>query len=169
MAIQGNGFFQVQMPNGTTAYTRAGSFHMNAQGTVVTAEGDQLLPAITIPESATSVTISQYGVVSATLPGQSTPATLGTIQLANFANPSGLTALGGSLFQQTPASGNPVTDVPGGATGTGTLQQGYLENSNVDVVTEFVQMILAQRAYESNSKVIHVADDMYSQINGLVR
>jgi flagellar basal-body rod protein FlgG len=169
MAIQGNGFFQVQMPNGTTAYTRAGSFHMNAQGTVVTAEGDQLLPAITIPESATSVTISQYGVVSATLPGQSTPATLGTIQLANFANPSGLTALGGSLFQQTPASGNPVTDVPGGSTGTGTLQQGYLENSNVDVVTEFVQMILAQRAYESNSKVIHVADDMYSQINGLVR
>jgi flagellar basal-body rod protein FlgG len=161
MAIQGNGFFQVQMPNGTTAYTRAGSFHMNAQGTMVT--------AVTIPESATSVTISQYGVVSATLPGQTTPATLGTIQLANFANPGGLTALGGSLFQQTPASGNPVTDVPGGTTGTGTVQQGYLENSNVDVVTEFVQMILAQRAYESNSKVIHVADDMYSQINGLVR
>jgi flagellar basal-body rod protein FlgG len=169
LAIQGNGFFQVQLPNGTTAYTRSGSFHMNGQGTVVDAEGDQLLPVITIPESATSVTISQYGVVSAALPGQSTPATLGTIQLANFANPGGLTALGGSLFQQTPASGNPVTDVPGGSTGTGTLQQGYLENSNVDVVTEFVQMILAQRAYESNSKVIHVADDMYSQINGLVR
>jgi flagellar basal-body rod protein FlgG len=160
LAIQGNGFFQVQLPNGTTAYTRAGSFHMNNQGTMVTSEGDQLLPAITIPPSATSVTISQYGVVSATL---------GTIQLANFANPGGLTALGGSLFQQTPASGNAVTDAPGGSSGAGTLQQGYLENSNVDVVTEFVRMILAQRAYESNSKVVHVADDMYSQINGLVR
>jgi flagellar basal-body rod protein FlgG len=169
LAIQGNGFFQVQLPNGTTAYTRDGSFHLNNQGTMVTADGDQLLPAITIPESATSVTISQYGVVSATLPGQTNPATLGTIQLANFANAGGLTALGGSLFAQTQASGNAVTDTPGGATGIGTLQQGYLENSNVDVVTEFVQMILAQRAYESNSKVIHVADDMYSQINGLVR
>jgi flagellar basal-body rod protein FlgG len=157
------------MPNGTTAYTRAGSFHLNNQGTVVTAEGNQLIPAVTIPSSATSVTISQYGVVSATLPAQTTPATLGTIQLANFANPGGLTALGGSLFQQTQASGNAVTDTPGGNSGVGTLQQGYLENSNVDVVTEFVQMILAQRAYESNSKVVHVADDMYQQINGLVR
>jgi flagellar basal-body rod protein FlgG len=169
IAIQGGGFFQVQLPNGTTAYTRAGSFHMNNQGTMVTAEGDQVLPAITIPASATSVTISQYGVVSATLPGQTTPATLGTIQLANFANPGGLTALGGSLFQETQASGNAITAAPGGTSGAGTLQQGYLENSNVDVVTEFVQMILAQRAYESNSKVIHVADDMYSQVNGLVR
>ena len=169
LAIQGGGFFQVQMPNGTTAYTRAGSFHLNNQGTMVTADGNQLLPAITIPSSATSVTISQYGVVSATLPAQTVPATLGTIQLANFANPGGLTALGGSLFQQTPASGNAITDTPGGNSGVGTLQQGYLENSNVDVVTEFVQMILAQRAYESNSKVIHVADDMYSQVNGLVR
>jgi flagellar basal-body rod protein FlgG len=169
VAIQGGGFFQVQMPNGTTAYTRAGSFHLNNQGTMVTAEGNQLLPAITIPASATSVTISQYGVVSAMLPAQTVPATLGTIQLANFANPGGLTALGGSLFQQTQASGNAITDTPGGNSGVGTLQQGYLENSNVDVVTEFVQMILAQRAYESNSKVIHVADDMYSQVNGLVR
>ncbi len=168
-AIQGAGFFSVQLPNGTTAYTRAGSFHLNNQGTMVTAEGDQLIPAITIPSSATAVTISQYGVVSATLPGQTTPATLGTIQLANFANPGGLNALGGSLFQQTQGSGNPVVDVPGGTSGVGTLQQGYLENSNVDVVSEFVQMILAQRAYESNSKVIHVADDMYSQINNIVR
>ncbi len=169
IAIQGQGFFQVQQPNGTTAYTRNGAFHLNNQGTVMTAEGDPLIPTITIPESATSVTISQYGVVSATLPGQTTAATLGTIQLANFANPAGLTALGDSLFQQTQGSGNAVTDIPGGNSGVGTLQQGYLENSNVDVVTEFVQMILAQRAYESNSKVIHVADDMYSQINGLVR
>lgn len=113
--------------------------------------------------------ISQYGVVSATIPGQATPAQLGTIQLATFSNPGGLQSIGGNLFLQTDASGVPITDTPGGNTGMGTLQQGYLEGSNVDVVAEFVQMILAQRAYESNSKVVHVADDMYSQINGLVR
>ena len=169
VAIQGGGFFQVQMPNGTTSYTRAGSFHLNNQGTMIDANGNQLIPAITIPSNSTSVSISQYGVVTAILPGQSTPATLGTIQLANFANPGGLVAMGGSLFQPTAASGNPITDSPGGSSGVGTLQQGCLENSNVDVVTEFVQMILAQRAYESNSKVIHAADDMYSQVNGLVR
>ena len=169
LAIQGAGFFQVQMPNGTTAYTRAGSFHMNNQGTMVTADGNQLLPPVTVPSSATALTISQYGVVSATLPGQTAAATLGTIQLANFANPGGLTANGGSVFSATSASGNAITDAPGGSSGVGTLQQGYLENSNVDVVSEFVQMILAQRAYESNSKVIHAADDMYSQINGMIR
>jgi flagellar basal-body rod protein FlgG len=91
------------------------------------------------------------------------------MQLATFANPGGLSSVGSNLLEQTAASGNPITDAPGGTSGMGTLQQGYLENSNVDVVAEFVQMILAQRAYESNSKVIHVADDMYSQINGLVR
>jgi flagellar basal-body rod protein FlgG len=169
LAIQGQGFFQVQLPNGTTAYTRAGSFHMNNQGTMVTSNGDQLLPPITVPSTATNLTISQYGVVSATLPGQAAAATLGTIQLANFANPGGLTANGGSLFSPTSASGNAITDAPGGSSGVGTLQQGYLENSNVDVVSEFVQMILAQRAYESNSKVIKTADDMYGQINNMVR
>ncbi|MDQ2831066.1 MAG: flagellar basal-body rod protein FlgG [Chloroflexota bacterium] len=169
LAIQGNGFFQVQQPDGTTAYTRAGSFHMNNQGTIVTSEGDTLLPAITVPANSTALTISPYGVVSALVPGQTTPTSLGTLQLANFANAGGLNSLGGSLFTVTPSSGNPVTDVPGGNSGTGTLQQGYLENSNVDVVSEFVQMILAQRAYESNSKVVRVADDMYGQINGLVR
>jgi flagellar basal-body rod protein FlgG len=169
VAIQGAGFFQVQQPDGTIAYTRSGSFHMNNQGTIVTVEGNTVLPAITVPSTATSLTISAYGVVSATLPGQTTPAQLGTMQLANFANPGGLNALGGSQFAQTPASGAAVTDPPGGASGVGTLQQGYLENSNVDVVSEFVQMILAQRAYESNSKVIHVADDMYQQVNGMIR
>ena len=157
------------MPDGTTAYTRSGSFHMNSQGTMVTAEGNTVLPTITIPANATNVTISQYGVVSATVPGQSTPAQLGTIQLANFANPGGLNSLGGSLFSASASSGNAITDAPGGNSGAGTLQQGYLENSNVDVVAEFVQMILAQRAYESNSKVVKTADDMYSQINSLVR
>jgi flagellar basal-body rod protein FlgG len=127
------------------------------------------LPVVTIPPNATSITISQYGVVSATLPGQTVAAQLGTIQLATFANPGGLNSIGGNLFQQTLSSGNAITDVPGGTSGIGTLQQGYLENSNVDVVAEFVQMILAQRAYESNSKVVRVADDMYSQINNMVR
>jgi flagellar basal-body rod protein FlgG len=169
LAIQGAGFFQISRPDGTIAYTRAGNFHPNNQGTLVTSNGDTVLPAITIPSNATNVTISQYGIVTATIPGQTNAAQLGTIQLATFANPGGLNSIGGNLLQQTESSGNPITDAPGGSTGMGTLQQGYLENSNVDVVAEFVQMILAQRAYESNSKVIHVADDMYSQINGLVR
>jgi flagellar basal-body rod protein FlgG len=169
VAIQGEGFFQISRPDGTIAYTRAGSFHQNGQGAIVTADGDPLTPAITIPPGSTSITISPYGVVSATLPGQTASSQLGTIQLATFANPSGLNSIGGSLFQQTLSSGNAVTDNPGGNSGVGTLQSTYLENSNVDVVAEFVQMILAQRAYESNSKVIHVADDMYSQINGLIR
>jgi len=169
IAIQGAGFFQISRPDGTIAYTRAGSFHLNNQGTLVTTEGDTVLPAITIPSNATSVTISQYGVVSATMPGQTVPAQLGTIQLATFANPGELSSVGGSLLEQTASSGNPITDTPGGTSGIGTLQQGYLENSNVYVVAEFVQMILAQRAYESNSKVVHIADDMYSQINGMIR
>jgi flagellar basal-body rod protein FlgG len=169
MAIQGAGFFQVQMPNGTIAYTRNGNFTLNNAGTLVDANGDQLLPALTIPSNAGPVMISQYGVVTTTLPGQTTATQLGQIQLATFANPGGLSSQGGNLYLPTTSSGNPITDNPGGNTGMGTLQQGYLENSNVDVVTEFVQMILAQRAYESNSKVIHTADDMYSQINGLIR
>jgi flagellar basal-body rod protein FlgG len=169
LAIQGAGFFQISRPDGTIAYTRAGNFHPNNQGTIVTTNGDTVIPAITVPSNATNISISQYGVVTATLPGQTNPAQLGTIQLATFANPAGLSSVGGNLLEQTASSGNPITDTPGGTSGMGTLQQGYLENSNVDVVAEFVQMILAQRAYESNSKVIHVADDMYSQINGLIR
>jgi flagellar basal-body rod protein FlgG len=169
LAIQGTGFFQVSMPDGTTAYTRAGNFNLNSQGVVVTSEGDPLVPAITIPSNATNVTISQYGVVSATMAGQTASTQLGQITLATFPNAGGLSALGGNLFQQTSASGNAITDTPGGPSGMGTLQQGYLESSNVDVTAEFVNMIVAQRAYESNSKVIHVADDMYSQINNLVR
>jgi flagellar basal-body rod protein FlgG len=169
IAIQGAGFFQVTMPDGTIAYTRAGTFHLNSQGNMVTSDGNPLLPAITIPANATNITISQYGVVSATLPGQTVASQLGTIQLATFANPGGLNSVGSNLLTQTESSGNPITDLPGGTSGMGTLEQGYVENSNVDVVAEFVQMIMAQRAYESNSKVIHVADDMYSQINGLIR
>ena len=169
LAIQGMGFFQVTMPDGTLAYTRAGSFHLNNQGTIVTSDGNPLIPNITIPPNALTVTISQYGVVDATLPGQQNPSQLGQIQLATFPNPGGLNSTGGNLLTTTQSSGNPVVDVPGGASGMGTLQQGYLENSNVDVVEEFVQMVLAQRAYESNSKVVRVADDMYGQINNIIR
>ncbi|MBX6358455.1 MAG: flagellar basal-body rod protein FlgG [Acidobacterium ailaaui] len=169
LAIQGSGFFQIQRPDGTIAYTRAGSFHLNNQGQVVTIDGDPLIPSITIPQNATSITITQYGVVNATLPGQQNPTQLGQIQLATFANPEGLDSIGNNLFEATLSSGQAVLDTPGGTQGLGTLQQGYLENSNVDVVTEFVQMVLAQRAYESNSKVIRAADDMYSQVNNMTR
>lgn len=169
LAIEGPGFFQVQRPDGTTGYTRAGQFHLNNQGTIVTTDGDSLLPSITIPANALAVTITQYGAVNATLPGQANPAQLGQIQLATFANPGGLESMGANLLKQTLSSGDAVLGNPGGAEGLGALQQGYLENSNVDVVTEFVQMVLAQRAYESNSKVIKAADDMYSQINNMTR
>ena len=169
IAIEGSGFFQVQRPDGTIAFTRAGQFQLNNQGTIVDTEGDPLIPTITIPANATAVTITQYGVVNASLPGQTNPAQLGQIQLATFANPGGLELMGGNLLQQTLSSGDPVLGSPGGTEGLGTLQQGYLENSNVDVVTEFVQMVLAQRAYESDSKVVKAADDMYSQVNNMTR
>jgi flagellar basal-body rod protein FlgG len=169
MAIEGSGFFQVQRPDGTIAYTRAGQFQLNSTGTIVTAEGDPVIPTITVPTTATAITITQYGVVNATLPGQTNPTQLGQIQLATFPNPGGLENMGGNHLTQTLSSGDPTLGNPGGAEGVGTLQQGYLENSNVDVVTEFVQMVLAQRAYESNSKVVKAADDMYSQVNNMTR
>ena len=169
IAIEGGGFFQVQRPDGSTAYSRAGSFHLNNQGSLVTADGDPVIPNITIPPNATAITITQYGQVNATVPGQQNPQQLGQLQLATFANPGGLEAIGGNLLQATLSSGDPVTGNPGGTEGLGQLQQGYLENSNVDVVSAFVQMVLAQRAYESNSKVIKAADDMYSQVNNMAR
>ena len=169
LAIEGPGFFQVQRPDGTIAYTRAGQFHLNNQGTIVTTDGDPILPNITIPANATAVTITQYGVVNASLSGQQNPSQLGQLQLATFPNPGGLESLGANVLQATLSSGDPVLGNPGGTEGLGTLQQGYLENSNVDVVTELVQMVLAQRAYESNSKVIKAADDMYTQINNMTR
>jgi flagellar basal-body rod protein FlgG len=169
LAIQGSGFFQVSMPDGTIAYSRAGEFHLNNQGTIVTTDGNPILPNISIPANATAVTITQYGVINATLAGQQNPSQLGQLQLATFVNPGGLAAQGSNLFTTTLSSGDPVLANPGGPEGLGTLQQGYLENSNVDVVTEFVQMVLAQRAYESNSKVIRAADDMYSQVNNMAR
>ncbi|HTW44903.1 MAG TPA: flagellar basal-body rod protein FlgG [Acidobacteriaceae bacterium] len=169
LAIQGGGFFQVQRPDGTIAYTRAGNFYLNSEGTIVDSQGDQLIPAITIPPNATNVTITQYGVVNATLPGQQNPQQLGQIQLATFANPGGLNSEGSNLYTATLSSGDAVLGNPGGPEGLGTLQQGYLENSNVDVVGAFVQMVLAQRAYESDSKVITAANDMYSEVNNMVK
>jgi flagellar basal-body rod protein FlgG len=167
LAIEGSGFFQVQRPDGSIAYTRAGQFHLNSEGTIVTTDGDPVIPTITVPTNATAVTITKYGVVNATLSGQTNPSQLGQLQLATFANAGGLESLGSNLLQATLSSGDPVLGNPGGTEGMGTLQQGYLENSNVDVVTMFVQMVLAQRAYESNSKVIKAADDMYSQVNNM--
>ena len=168
LAIQGSGFFQVTIPGGETGYTRAGMFHVNGQGEVVTNEGYQLEPALTIPANATSITISKDGIVSVTVPGQGTPQQVGTLELAQFQNPAGLEARGGNIFVVTNASGDPTTGVPG-TDGLGTLVQGFVEDSNVSVVEEMVNMILGQRAYEANSKVIRAADEMLQQVNGLAR
>ncbi|MBT9330311.1 flagellar basal-body rod protein FlgG [Paracidobacterium acidisoli] len=169
MAIQGGGFFQVSRPDGTLAYTRAGNFTPNNQGMLVDINGNTLIPNITIPSNATAITITPYGVVNATLPSQQNPTQLGQIQLATFVNPGGLDSVGSNLYTATLSSGDPILDTPGGTQGLGTIQQGYLENSNVDVVSAFVQMVLSQRAYESDSKVIRAADDMYSQVNNMAR
>lgn len=168
LAIQGNGFFQVSLPDGTVGYTRAGLLHRNGEGAVVTAEGYPLEPQITIPPNATSVTVSPQGIVSVALPGQSAPQQVGTIELASFQNPAGLSALGGNLFAATIASGEPTTGVPG-LDGIGSLVQGFVEESNVSVVEEMVNMILGQRAYEANSRVVKAADEMLSQINNMAR
>ena len=168
LVIEGKGFFQVRLPNGELGYTRDGSFHRNAEGSLVTADGNPLEPQITIPIDAESITIGKDGTVSISQAGQSTSQQVGTIQIANFQNPSGLNALGGNLFKASTASGDPVTGNPG-ENGLGSVGQGLLEQSNVSVVEEMVNMIVAQRAYEVNSKAVRVADDMLSQINNLVR
>jgi flagellar basal-body rod protein FlgG len=167
LCIQGQGFFQVQLPSGEVAYTRDGSFSLDSTGIIVTSDGYQLQPAITIPPSATNVTIGTDGTVSVQLPGQQQAQQVGTIQLATFANPGGLSSMGQNLFLETTASGNPIVGTPGGSEGLGTVLQGSLENSNVDIVTEFVNMILAQRSYEANSRVVRAADEMFQTINGL--
>jgi len=167
LAIQGNGFFQIRMPDGTIEYTRAGTFQLDAQGNMVTADGNPLQPPISIPLNATNITISKAGVVSANVPGQNQAQIVGTITLATFANIGGLNSLGNNLFSPTAASGDPIIGNPGGNEGLGTLQQGSIESSNVDVVDEFVQMIEAQRSYEANSQVAKAANQMYQDLNGL--
>ena len=167
LAIQGNGFFQVTLPSGEVGYTRAGTFHLDAQGNIVTADGNPLEPAITIPPNATNVTIGQDGTVSVTQPNQTAAQQVGTIQLAIFPNPGGLNSVGQNLFLATTASGDPIVGTPGGPEGLGTIAQGMQEGSNVDVVEEFIEMIVAQRSYESNSRVVQAADEMLQQLNNV--
>ena len=168
LAIEGAGFFQVNLPSGEIAYTRSGAFHLSAEGSLVTAEGYQVQPGITIPKDAISVSISKDGVVSVQITGQQATQQVGTLELASFQNAAGLRALGANLFAATAASGEPTTGVPG-TEGMGTVAQGFLEDSNVSVVEEMVNMILGQRAYEANSRVVKAADEMLTQVNNLVR
>jgi flagellar basal-body rod protein FlgG len=167
LAIEGQGFFQVLLPSGETAYTRAGSFHTDAQGNVVTSDGNPIQPALTIPQGATSVTIAADGTVSVTLAGQTAAQQVGTLQLALFPNPGGLNSMGKNLFVATTASGDPVVGTPGGSDGLGQIEQGYLEQSNVSVVDEFIGMIVAQRSYEASSRVVQAADEMFQLVNQL--
>jgi flagellar basal-body rod protein FlgG len=169
MVIQGKGFFQVRRPNGELAYTRAGSFHLDKDGNVVTSEGDALEPQITTPPAAQWIAIAPDGTVTYTLPNQTASQQAGQIQLANFQNPAGLNSLGNSLYAPTDASGDATVGTPGGQEGLGSLLQGYIEQSNVSVVTEFINLIVAQRGYEANSKVVTAADNMLQQVNNLIR
>lgn len=168
MVIQGNGFFQVQMTTGEIAYTRSGAFHLDREGNVVTADGDPLEPQITIPQDALAVTVGSDGTVSVIQAGQQQAQQVGSIELAMFINPAGLQSIGKNLFLASTASGDPVTGQPG-EQGAGTLVQGYLEQSNVDIVEEMVNMIISQRAYESSSKVLRVSDEMYTTVNNTIR
>ena len=168
LVIQGSGFFQIHQASGQLAYTRSGAFQLDRNGNVVTQDGNMLEPQVTIPPQAQSITIATDGTVSYTLPGQIAVQTAGQIQLANFANPAGLNSIGHNLFLPTDASGDPTVGAPGGQDGVGTLQQGYLESSNVSVVEEFINLIVSQRSYEANSKVVKAADEMYQQVNQIV-
>ena len=166
VVIQGRGFFQIRQANGgQIAYTRAGAFQYDRNGNIITQDGDTLEPQITIPPTAQAITIAADGTVSYTLPNQTASQTAGQIQLANFSNPAGLNSIGRNLFLPTEASGDPTIGIPGGQEGLGTLQEGYLEGSNVSVVEEFINLIVSQRAYEANSKVVKAADEMYQQVN----
>ncbi len=169
LVVQGKGFFQVRRPTGEVAYTRAGSFHLDRDGNIVTADGDAMEPQITLPPEAQSITIAADGTVSYTLPGQTASQNAGQIQIANFINPAGLNSLGRNLYQATDASGEPTLGLPGGQEGMGTLLQGYSEGSNVSVVEEFINLIVSQRAYEANSKIVRAADEMYQQVNNMTR
>jgi flagellar basal-body rod protein FlgG len=166
LAIQGNGFFQVQLPDGTTAYTRDGSFTPNQNGQLVTQSGFPVIPAITIPANATSLTVGQDGTVSVTQPGSVNSVQIGTIQLANFINPPGLQALGNNLLSETTASGAPIVSQPG-LNGAGLINQNNVETSNVNVVQELVNMIQTQRAYEINSKAVQTSDQMLQTLSQL--
>jgi flagellar basal-body rod protein FlgG len=164
VAIQGRGYMQVQLPDGSTAYTRDGTLKLSPEGIIVTTNGYTVQPAITVPNNAVSININQSGEVEVTLQGQIEPTQLGQFQLATFVNPNGLQALGDNMFMETPASGTALVNNPG-QDGTGTLLQGYLENSNVNTVTEITTLIVAQRAYEMNTKVLSAVDRMLQSLN----
>jgi flagellar basal-body rod protein FlgG len=166
LAIQGNGFFRIQLPSGEDAYTRAGAFQMSPQGQIVTLDGYTVGPGVTIPSGSTDISINANGGVQVKLDGQVTPVSAGQLELVTFPNASGLEAIGDNLLLETPASGAATSGTPGAA-GFGTLQQGFLETSNVDAVSEITAMISAQRAYELNSKVIQTSDEMMSATSQL--
>ena len=169
IVIEGKGFFQIRKPNGDLAYTRAGSFQLNRDGVIVTSDGYPLEPQITIPAEAQSLTIGADGTVSYSQVGQAASQLAGQIQLANFTNPAGLNSIGKNLFSPTDASGDPTLGNPGGQEGLGALLQGYTEQSNVSTVVEFINLIMSQRAYEANSRVVKAADEMYGQVNNMTR
>ena len=164
LAVNGAGFLQIQMPDGTTSYTRDGSMHIDAQGQLVTSNGFALSPAITIPANAQSVTVAPDGTISVTQQGSAAAVQVGSIQLANFINPAGLQALGQNQYAETAASGTATTGTPG-SNGLGSINQGYVETSNVNVVEEMVNMIQTQRAYEINSKAIQASDQMLQKLS----
>jgi len=166
MAIQGNGFFQLTMPDGTLGYTRDGAFQIDNQGRLVNANGLPLANSITVPANATAVTIAADGAVSATIPGSTTPSSIGTITLANFVNPAGLDPKGQNVYAESAASGQPNVGTAG-ANGLGSLMQGFVETSNVNIVQELVTMIQTQRAYEMNSKAIQTSDQMLQKLGQL--
>jgi flagellar basal-body rod protein FlgG len=168
VAIEGDGFFQVTLPDGNTAYSRSGAFKLDSTGSVVTSEGDPITPQITIPNGAESISIGNDGTVSVVLPGQTAPSQVGQIQTVRFANPAGLRSEGRNLFRETGTSGTPALGTPG-QDGLGQLSQGFLEGSNVSVVEELVAMISGQRAYEINSRAITAADEMLRTASSLGR
>jgi len=168
IAIEGKGFFQVTLPNGNIGYTRAGTFKLDQTGQIVTSDGLLMQPAVTIPPDALTISIDPSGVVSVTQPNAPAPAVVGNIQTATFQNPAGLQALGDNLFTETAASGTPIVGSPG-LNDRGTIQQGFLELSNVSVVEELVNLITAQRAYEVNSRTVQTADEMLQIASNLKR
>jgi flagellar basal-body rod protein FlgG len=168
MVIEGDGFFQISLPDGTIAYTRAGAFKLDSEGRIVNSDGYLLEPGITVPANTLNITIGSNGKVTVLQAGSSTPVEIGQIEIAKFANPAGLMPIGKNLFLQTDSSGEAITGIPG-SEGMGTISQGFLELSNVNIVEEMVNMIISQRAYEINSKAIQASDEMLQTINNLKR
>lgn len=168
LVIEGDGFFQIIMPDGTIAYTRAGAFKLDSEGRIVNSDGYALEPEISIPPNTLSITIGSDGVISVTEAGSTEPTEIGQIELARFINPGGLKAIGKSLFMPTASSGDPITDVPGNE-GLGTISQGFVELSNVNIVEEMINMIISQRAYEMNSKAVQASDEMMQAANNMKR